>query len=116
MDDTLSFIDLINQVTGLIFSVGLFFVFGRLAPNVKVLALLYSIPILIFIYDMRNPHFNLPPNFYFGFSIALFVTCLFLFYGEAGINENGISRNSLLEEAAVRYKSLHQHCKKVFWF
>ena len=116
MDDTLSFIDLVNQAISVVFAVGLFFVFGRLAPNIKILALLYTIPLLICIYDVRNLHFNLSVNFYFGYSIALFVTCLFLFYGESGINENVISRNSLLEEAAVRYKSLHQHCKKVFGF
>lgn len=116
MDDTLSFVDLVNQIASLVFAVGLFFIFGRLAPNIKTLALLYAIPILIFIYDIRNLNFNLPMIFYFGSFISLFATCLLLFYGKPSRKEGCVYTNNLLEEAIVRYKLIHQHCKMLFDF
>ena len=107
-------IDLINFIVSAIFAVGLFFTFGLIAPNLKILGLLYVLPNILFIYDIQHPHFKLSNNFYLGVYLALLITGLGLFYGESDIHEGGIRRNSLLQEAVLRYKHLHKHCIKVF--
>ena len=110
--------DDINAIFCIIFAFGVFFVFGRLAPNIQIAALLYAIPNLLFIYDVWDPHIQiLSTHTYTTINLALVFTISCLVIGERKLKEGCWSeRNTLLEEAAFRYGLFHQHCIKVFKF
>lgn len=108
----------IDVIFNVISAFGIFFVFGRLAPNIQIAALLYAIPNLLFIYDAWDPYIQiLSVHTYFTIDLALLLTVSSLVIGDRQLKEGcWIEKHTLLEEAVFRYNLLHQHCIKVFKF
>lgn len=116
MEDSLTFTDLIDLSVSIIFAVGVFFIFGRIAPNLKAAAFLYVIPNIIFIYDIYSPYMQFAPvSIYLGVDLALALTWGVLTIGDHHVKEGcAVTKNNALEEANFRYPSFHQHCIDAF--
>ncbi len=116
MEESLTFVDLIDMSVSFIFAVGVFFVFGRIAPNLKVAVFLYAIPNIIFICDVYSPYVQFASApIYFGADLALALTWGVLTVGDHHVKEGcAVTTNNALEEANFRYPSFHQHCIDVF--